>query len=86
MPDLIRQVFGRYAGGALNVARCESGFNPAAINRGSNASGVFQFLPSTWRGTAYARSSPFNAWANVHAAYQVFVRDGYSWREWVCKP
>jgi hypothetical protein len=24
--------------------------------------------------------------ANIHAAYEIFKRDGYSWREWACKP
>jgi len=79
-------VFGPYAGAALNVARCESGFNPSAFNAGSGASGVFQFLRSTWATTSYAGYSPFNASANIHAAYQVFSRDGFSWREWQCQP
>jgi hypothetical protein len=79
-------VFGKYANAALAVARCESGFNPSAKNPSSSASGVFQFLHSTWLTTSYAGYSPFNAWANIHAAYQVFSRDGYSWREWECQP
>ena len=79
-------VFGANAQAALNVARCESGFNPGATNRSSAAAGVFQFLPSTWRTTPYAGSSPYNADANIRAAYSVFVRDGYSWREWSCRP
>lgn len=86
VPDLIRSVFGPYAGQALAVAACESGYNPSAVNPSSGASGVFQFLASTWAGTSYAGYSRFNAWANVNAAHQVFVRDGYSWREWTCQP
>jgi hypothetical protein len=85
VPSMIRSVFGPYADGALNIARCESGFNPNSYNPSSGASGVFQFLPSTWRGTSYGGSSPFNASANIHAAYEVFQRDGYSWGEWVCR-
>ena len=86
---MINQVFGSYATGALNVARCESGFNPLAYNPisngGSHAEGVFQILyPSTWRGTSEASSSPYSAMANILAAHQIFVRDGYSWREWSC--
>jgi hypothetical protein len=84
--DQIRAVFGPYANQALAVARCESGYNPYAVNRSSDAEGVFQFLASTWRGTSYAGYSRFNASANIHAAYQVFSRDGHSWREWSCKP
>jgi hypothetical protein len=84
VPAMIRQTFGAYSGRALAVARCESGYNPSARNAYSGAMGVFQFLPSTWRGTSYAGYSPYNAWANIQAAHQVFVRDGYSWREWSC--
>jgi hypothetical protein len=84
-------VFGSYSQGALNVAHCESGYDPNAYNpypvAGSHAEGVFQILyPSTWDGTSYASSSPYNATANIHAAYQIFARDGYSWREWQCQP
>jgi hypothetical protein len=86
---MINQVFGSYAPGALNVARCESGFNPLAYNPisigGNHAEGVFQILyPSTWSGTSEASSSPYSAMANILAAHQIFVRDGYSWREWSC--
>lgn len=84
VPAMIRQTFGPYAGRALAVARCESGFNPSARNSSSGAMGVFQFMPSTWRSTSYAGYSPYNAWANIQAAHQVFVRDGYSWGEWSC--
>ena len=84
-------VFGPNAQGALNIARCESGYDPNAVNPyaigNSHASGVFQILyPSTWDGTSYAAQSPFDYNANIHAAYEIFSRDGYSWREWACKP
>jgi hypothetical protein len=88
--SMIESVFGSYAGEALSVARCESGYNPGAYSPiwvgNSHAEGVFQILyPSTWDGTFYSGYSPYNAWANIHAAYQIFARDGYSWREWVCR-
>jgi hypothetical protein len=84
-------VFGSYAQGALGVAKCESGYDPNAWNSypiaGSHASGVFQILyPSTWDTTSYSADSPFNADDNIHAAYQIFHRDGNSWREWQCQP
>ena len=84
-------VFGSYAQGAINVARCESGFDPNARNPyaigNSHAEGVFQILyPSTWATTSYAGSSPYDYDANIHAAHQLFTRDGNSWREWACQP
>jgi hypothetical protein len=87
----IESVFGGYAQGALNVARCESGYNPDAYNPyaigNSHAEGVFQILyPSTWDGTSYAADSPYNASDNIYAAHQIFARDGDSWREWSCQP
>jgi hypothetical protein len=87
----IKAVFGGYSAGALGVAKCESGYDPNAWNgisiMGSHAEGVFQILyPSTWQGTAYASYSPYNASANIRAAYQIFSRDGFTWREWQCQP
>ncbi|MEO7003300.1 MAG: hypothetical protein ABI068_15915 [Ktedonobacterales bacterium] len=84
-------VFGPYANGALAVSRCESGYDPNAWNPypilGSHAEGVFQILyPSTWNGTSYRSYSPYNYDANIHAAHQIFARDGYTWREWQCQP
>lgn len=86
VPNMIRQVFGSDAGSALNIASCESGFNPNATNASSGAAGVFQFLRSTWASTSQAGQSPYNAYANIVAAHEVFVRDGHSWREWQCQP
>lgn len=85
----INAIFGSYASGAINVARCESGFDPNAWNpyaiSGSHAEGVFQILyPSTWSTTSWAGDSPYNYDDNIRAAHQIFVRDGYSWREWSC--
>jgi hypothetical protein len=87
----IISVFGAYSQGALNVARCESGYDPGARNPyavgNSHAEGVFQILyPSTWDTTSYASDSPYDANDNIHAAHQIFARDGDSWREWACQP
>ncbi len=89
--SMINQVFGPYSGSAMRVAQCESSLNPNATNPqpvgNSHAEGVFQILyPSTWSTTPYAGSSPYSAWANINAAHSIFVRDGYSWREWQCQP
>jgi hypothetical protein len=89
--SIIQSVFGPYADAAVAVARCESGLNPSAVNPtpigGSHATGLFQILyPSTWSTTSQAGNSPYDAQANTRAAYDIFKRDGYSWREWACKP
>ncbi len=84
--SIIDQVFGSYASGAINVASCESGLNPAATNPASGAAGLFQILPSTFNTTSEAGNSPYDAYANTVAAHDIFVRDGYSWREWTCQP
>lgn len=89
--SMIQQVFGPHAQAAISVARCESSLNANAYNprgiSGSHSMGVFQILyPSTWRGTSQAVRSPYNPIANIVAAHDIFVRDGYSWRAWVCRP
>ncbi len=85
IPAMINAAFGSYGPGAINVATCESGLNPNAYNP-SGASGLFQIMPGTWARTSEAGQSPFNAAANIAAAHEIFVRDGYSWREWSCQP
>jgi len=87
----IRSVFGQYSNQALAVAQCESSLNPGARNSqsigGAHAAGLFQILDtSTWNSTSYRNASPYNASANIHAAYEIFHRDGNSWREWSCRP
>lgn len=36
---------------ALSIAKCESGLNPLAKAKTSSASGIFQFIKSTWNST-----------------------------------
>jgi len=88
---MINQVFGPDAPAANRVAQCESSMDPNAFNPepvgNSHAEGLFQVLyPSTWQTTPQASSSPYNANANILAAHAIFMRDGKSWREWVCQP
>ena len=84
--DLIRQAFGPQGQAAvdwgLRVAACESGYNPNAHNA-SGASGVFQFMPGTFRGTPYGNQSIFDASANVSAAAWYFQQHGGG--AWSCK-
>lgn len=67
----------------LRVARCESVLDPNAINPYSNASGLFQFLPSTWATTPYANQDIFNAEANANAAAWMWSVGRRN--EWVCQ-
>lgn len=78
---------------ALVIINCESNGDPDAVNPYSGASGLFQFLPSTWATTApnagYAGYSPFDPEANTASAawlanrYQELGR-GY-WDAWSCR-
>jgi soluble lytic murein transglycosylase-like protein len=84
--DLIRQAFGPQGQAAvdwgLRVAACESGYNPNAYNP-DGASGVFQFMPGTFRGTPYGSQNIFDASANVNAAAWYFQQHGGG--AWSCK-
>ncbi|MGC4191739.1 MAG: SH3 domain-containing protein [Thermomicrobiales bacterium] len=67
----------------LRVATCESGLDPSAVNASSGASGLFQFMPSTFASTPYADQDIFDAWASANAA-------GWMWsvgrrNEWECQ-
>lgn len=68
---------------AMNVAWCESRYHPNSVNSSSGASGLFQFLPSTWAFTPYASYSPFDPKYNALAAAWLYKRDGPS--QWVCQ-
>jgi hypothetical protein len=68
---------------AMNVAYCESRYHPNSVNSDSGASGLFQFLPSTWGGTPWASQSPFDPAANAKAAAWLYSRYGPG--RWVCQ-
>jgi hypothetical protein len=68
---------------AMNVAWCESRYHPNSVNTDSGASGLFQFLPSTWGGTPYASQSPFDPRANAFAAAWLYSHYGPG--RWVCQ-
>jgi peptidoglycan hydrolase CwlO-like protein len=69
---------------AMCVAQLESGFNPNAYNPISGASGVFQFIPSTWASVSKAAGwggvSVFDAEANVAVA--AWAVGQYGWSMW----
>jgi Transglycosylase SLT domain len=68
---------------AMNVAWCESRYHPNSVNSDSGASGLFQFLPSTWSGTPYANYSPFDPKYNALAAAWLYSHYGPG--RWVCQ-
>jgi len=68
---------------AMNVAWCESRYHPNSVNSTSGASGLFQFLPSTWGGTPSASYSPFDPKYNSLAAAWLYSHYGPG--RWVCQ-
>lgn len=78
---------------ALHIMWCESRGDPDAYNPYSGASGLFQFIPSTWATTSpaagYAGASPFDAEANIATAAWLANRyqelGQYYWTAWNCK-
>jgi transglycosylase-like protein with SLT domain len=66
----------------LRVAKCESGYNPNAVNPYSGTEGLFQFMPSTWRSTPYGSHNVFDPWYNSLGAAWLYHRDGPS--QWQC--
>lgn len=78
---------------ALRIIQCESLGDPNAYNPFSGASGLFQFLPSTWASTApkagFPDASPFDAEANIATAAWLANRYeelGQSyWQPWSCR-
>jgi hypothetical protein len=67
----------------LCIAKLESGYNQFSKNKTSSASGVFQYLNSTWKGTDEGKEelSPFDAEANIKAAikYMASRRSTQPW-------
>jgi soluble lytic murein transglycosylase-like protein len=78
---------------ALAIIDCESNGDPDAVNPYSGASGLFQFLPSTWASTApnagYAGASPLDPEANIASAAWLanrYQQLGQSyWQAWSCR-
>ncbi len=76
----IRYVFGSYAGQALAVASCESGWRTWAEN--GQYLGMFQ-MGSSERAIYGHGSTPLE---QARAAYRYFVASGRDWSPWSCKP
>jgi peptidoglycan hydrolase CwlO-like protein len=78
---------------ALAILQCESLGDPDAYNPYSGASGLFQFLPSTWASTSpqagFSGASAFDPEANIGTAAWLANRyqelgEGF-WTPWSCR-
>lgn len=75
--------YGQPRADMLRVARCESVLDPTAVNPSSGASGLFQFMPGTWRTTPFADQDIFDPVANANAAAWMWANGRRN--EWVCQ-
>jgi soluble lytic murein transglycosylase-like protein len=64
-------------------ADCESGLWPYAANPSSDATGLFQFMPGTFRSTPFARFSIWDIHAQSLAA--AWMHKNGRGREWACR-
>jgi hypothetical protein len=80
----IYAVFGNSPGltWALRVANCESHYNPLAVNRSSGASGLFQFMPSTWNAN-FPGQNIWDPYAQARGALLFYNAGRQS--AWTCK-
>jgi transglycosylase-like protein with SLT domain len=80
----IYAVFGNSSGlsWALRVANCESHYNPLAVNRYSGASGLFQFMPSTWNAN-FPGQNIWDPYAQARGALAFYNAGRQS--AWTCK-
>ena len=83
----VSAIFRVFGGGdglawALRVAHCESHYDPAAVNSQSGASGLFQFMPSTWN----AYFPGWNIWDPMSQARAALTFYNQGWQyQWECK-
>ena len=68
---------------AMRIAYCESRYHPNSVNSDSGATGLFQFMASTWSGTPWADQSRFDPVANARAAAWLYSHYGPG--RWSCK-
>lgn len=69
-----------------SVAWCESRMGAqTTAQAGSGASGLYQFLGSTWAHTPFSTFDVFDPLPNALAAAQIVAHDG-GWGQWTCQP
>ena len=60
------------------IVKCESGWKPWAKNPNSTASGLFQFIGSTWSRWSSPSHDVFNPYDNIDVAYKLYKAQGTS--------
>ncbi len=69
---------------------CESNGDPKAYNPSSGASGLFQFIPSTWASASvsagYSGADVFDGPTNIAVAAWLSANSPSPWQQWSCKP
>lgn len=63
----------------VDIAMCESGFNPKIKNPGSSASGIFQIIKDTWEDHS-CEGDVFDAEDNIACAKKLYEKNGT--RDW----
>lgn len=91
---LVRHYLAEYgASDSLGIAivQCESGFNANARNNVSSASGLYQFIRSTWEGTAIRMGLPeyqdhkqYSLNAEVNARFGAWLLANSGPQNWEC--
>lgn len=66
----------------VDLARCESTYNPNAYNKSSGATGLFQYKKSTWGTTPYCNEDIWDPKAQTLATIWMFEHNRF--REWEC--
>lgn len=71
---------------AMRIVGCESNWDEYDVNSSSQASGLAQFLPSTWRNLPrrISRHRVFHPVWNIRGMFYLWHADG-GFREWVCQ-
>jgi hypothetical protein len=69
---------------ACSVMMCESRGNPTAENPRSSASGLWQFLSSTWESTTGTPAPASSYSADVQTAAAATLWRSSGWRPWSC--
>lgn len=86
---IVRVVFRReprVAREAAQIISCESRWDEFAKNRSSTASGLAQFLRSTWARTPHGHKSVFQPVYNIKAMRWLYQASGHTWQQWSCRP